>query len=68
MLSVAFQTKVADGVIKIPAEYCREFQNRVTVILLRDEPLASEDDIISELLEHPVQMAASRLLSREDIY
>ncbi len=68
MLSVAFQTKVADGVIKIPAEYRREFQNRVTVILLRDEPLASEDDIISELLEHPVQMAASRLLSREDIY
>ncbi len=68
MLSVAFQTKVADGVIRIPAEYRRDFQNRVTVILLRDEPLASEDDIISELLEHPVQMAASRLLSREDIY
>ena len=68
MLSVAFQTKVADGVIRIPAEYRRDFQNRVTVILLRDEPLALEDDIIGELLEHPVQMAASRLLSREDIY
>lgn len=52
MLRVAFQTKVVDGVIKIPAEYCRDFQNQVTVILLRDEPLAPEDDIIGELLEH----------------
>jgi len=68
MLSVAFQTKVADGVIKIPAEYRRDFQNRVTVILLRDEPLASEDDIINELLEHPVHMAAFRPMSREEIY
>ena len=68
MLSVAFQTKVADGVIRIPAEYRRDFQNRVTVILLRDEPLASEDDIISELLEHPVSIAAFHPMSREEIY
>jgi hypothetical protein len=68
MLSVAFQTKEADGVIRIPAEYRQDFQSRVTVILLRDEPLASEDDIISELLEHPVQMAAFRPMSREEIY
>ncbi len=68
MLSVAFQTKVADGVIKIPAEYRQDFQNRVTVILLRDEPPASEGDIIGELLEHPVRTAAFRPMSREEVY
>ncbi len=68
MLSVAFQTKVADGVIRIPAEYRRNFQNRVTVILLRDEPPASEDDIIGELLEHSVSVADFHPMSREEIY
>ena len=68
MLSIAFQTKVADGMIKIPAEYRREFRDRVTVILLRDEPLALEDDIIGELLEQPVHVEGFRPLSREEIY
>jgi len=68
MLSVAFETDVEEGVIKIPAEYRQEFHHRVTVILLRDEPVAPEDDIIGELLEHPVVVADFRPLSRAEIY
>ena len=68
MLSVAFQTQVADGMIKIPAEYRQEFRDRVTVILLHDEPLEEDDDIISELLAQPVRVDGFRPLSREEIY
>jgi len=68
MLSVAFQTDVEAGIIRIPAEYRQEFHNRVTVILLRDEPVAPEDDIIGDLLAHPVQAKDFRPLSRAEIY
>ena len=68
MLSVAFQTDVEEGIIKIPAEYRQEFHDRVTVILLRDEPAVPEDDIIGELLAHPVEVADFRPLSRAEIY
>lgn len=68
MLSVAFQTDVEEGIIKIPAEYRQEFHDRVTVILLRDEPVAPEDDLIGELLAHPVAIADFRPLSRAEIY
>lgn len=68
MVSVAFQTQVADGMIKIPAEYRQEFRDRVTVILLHDEPLEDDDDIISELLAQPVHVDGFRPLSREEIY
>ncbi len=68
MLSVAFQTNVEDGIIRIPAEYQQEFHNRVTVILLRNEPIASEDDIIGDLLAHPIQAKNFRPLSRAELY
>jgi hypothetical protein len=68
MLSVAFQTDVEEGIIKIPVEYRQEFHNRVTVILLRDEPITQEDDLIGELLAHPIQAKDFRPLSRADIY
>lgn len=68
MLSVAFQTDVEEGIIRIPTEYRQEFHNRVTVILLRDEPVAQEDDIIGELLVQPIQVKDFRPLSRAEIY
>lgn len=69
MLSITFEADIEDGIIKIPAEYRPKFWDRATVILLRDDELPAEnDDIIAELLDHPVKIKDFRPLSRDEIY
>lgn len=69
MLSIVFEADITDGIIKIPAEHRLDFQDRATVILLRnDDALAESDDIIAELLDHPVEIKDFHPLSRDEIY
>lgn len=68
MFAVEFQTRIKDGTIEIPTEYRESFKDRVTVILLAEQPLHAVQTFIDELLQKPIQLDNFHPFSRDDIY
>ena len=59
MQAIEFETRIENGAILIPAQYQTAFGDRlqVKVILLKPEPSPEdEDDLIAELLAHPLEI------------
>ncbi|MBW4483479.1 MAG: hypothetical protein KME14_13130 [Tildeniella torsiva UHER 1998/13D] len=72
MQAVEFETKIENGAIAIPPQYQQTFGNsvQVKVILLRPELLVldEEEDIIANLLDHPLDIDNFMPQTREDLY
>lgn len=68
MQAVEFQTKLKNGVIKVPEKFVSEIKGRqVRVIILaeeKDEPY----DIITELINNPLEVENFKPLTRGEIY
>ncbi|MGH8069503.1 MAG: hypothetical protein ACRERE_30550 [Candidatus Entotheonellia bacterium] len=67
MYAVEFQAKINDGTIEIPEIYRSRFKDRVRVILLTEEESTNEN-LIDQILQHPLKMAGFTPLPREAIY
>lgn len=71
MQAVEFETKIENGAIVIPPQYQQTFGNsaQVKVILLMPEPsILEEEDMIANLLEHPLDIENFMPKTREDLY
>ncbi|PZO38424.1 MAG: hypothetical protein DCF21_08550 [Leptolyngbya sp.] len=72
MQAVEFETKIENGAIAIPPQYQQTFGNsaQVKVILLMPEPLAldEEEDMIANLLDHPLDIDNFMPKTREELY
>ncbi|MBE9110867.1 hypothetical protein IQ273_15750 [Nodosilinea sp. LEGE 07298] len=71
MQAVEFETKIENGAIAIPPQYQQTFGNsaQVKVILLMPEPsILEEEDMIANLLEHPLDIDNFMPKTREDLY
>jgi hypothetical protein len=69
MQAIEFETRIENGAILIPAQYQTAFGDRlqVKVILLRPE-LSPEDDLIAELLAHPLEIDNFLPTTRDELY
>lgn len=70
MFAVEFQASIQNGFIEIPDEYKLQFaaQKSIKVILLKPEEDAPIQNIIEQLLEHPIQVDDFHPLKRDEIY
>lgn len=66
MHAVEFRARLREGIIEVPADVRRHLPEVVRVILLADD--TAEQDLIKELIEHPVRAEGFRPLSREEVY
>jgi hypothetical protein len=67
MYAVEFQAQIKNGTIEIPEMYRSRLKERVRVILLAEEESTTEN-LIDQLLQHPIKLAAFKPLAREEIY
>ena len=68
MYAVEFQTTIKNGVIEIPAEYQRNLNRSVRVILLAEDVPQATKGFIDQLLARPVRIKNFHPLTREEIY
>ena len=70
MQAVEFEARIENGAISIPPQYQQTFGNsaQVKVILLMPEPSNLEEDMIANLLEHPLEIDDFMPKTREDLY
>jgi hypothetical protein len=68
MHAVEFEATVRNGLIEVPAELRKALSDRVRVILLIKEPRKGRQNAIEDLMDHPLRLADSRPLTREEIY
>jgi hypothetical protein len=67
MYAVEFQAQIKNGTIEIPEVYRSQLKERVRVILLAEEESTTEN-LIDQLLQHPIKLAEFKPLAREEIY
>jgi hypothetical protein len=67
MYAVEFQAQIKNGTIEIPEVYRSRLKERVRVILLAEEESTTEN-LIDQLLQHPIKSAEFKPLAREEIY
>ena len=67
MYAVEFQAQIKNGTIEIPEVYRSRLKERVRVILLAEEESTTEN-LIDQLLQHPIKLAEFKPLGREEIY
>lgn len=65
---IEFQTKIKDGVIRIPEKYRKEITQRVKVILYPETLSETSFDLIDELLSSPIKVVDFTPLTRDVIY
>ena len=68
MYAVEFQTTIKNGVIGIPAEYQRNLNRSVRVILLAEDVPQATTGFIDQLLARPLRVKSFHPLTREEIY
>jgi hypothetical protein len=68
MYAVEFQTTIKNGVIEIPAEYQRNLNRSVRVILLAEDVPQATKSFIDQLLARPLRVKSFHPLTREEIY
>ena len=67
MQAFEFKAKVKDGTIQIPKKYTKQIGETVKVIVLADHK-PDNDDMVDELLKHPVKIENFSPLKRDEIY
>lgn len=67
MEAIEFNAKIKNGIIRIPKKYTQQVGSTVKVIILSDHELMHQD-IIDELLNHPVKIDKFVPFSRDEIY
>jgi hypothetical protein len=67
MQAVEFQARVKNGVIQVPEKFRSEIRGQVRVIVLAEEK-PEPYDIITELMNNPLQVPDFKPLTREEIY
>lgn len=67
MYAVEFQAKIKNGTIEVPDEHKDRFKGLVRVILLAEDHPAQED-LIDQLLAHPIKLEQFRPFTREETY
>jgi hypothetical protein len=67
MVAIAFQARIKDGMIEVPAEYRDQLTDSVQVIILTHER-TTHSGIIARLLEQPIHDPTFVPLKRDDIY
>lgn len=67
MQAIEFQTILKDGVIEVPEKYRENLRGLLRIIVLAD---AQEEpyDILTELINNPIQDPNFKPLTREEIY
>jgi hypothetical protein len=78
MFAIEFQSKIKDGVIKVPAEYQERLRREsgddtVRVIVLTGAAAEKhgrleQPDILYQLLNNPIQLKGFRPLKRDETY
>ena len=70
MFAVEFQASIQNGFIEIPDEYKPQFaaQKSIKVILLKPEEQAPIQDMIEQLLQHPIKVDQFQPLKRDEVY
>ena len=73
MLTAEFEAKIVNGKIAIPEEYKSAFerQETVKVILVKPDELTppnDSDDLIQQLLNHPLSIADLVPATRDNFY
>jgi hypothetical protein len=68
MYAVEFEATVRNGLIEIPAEVRASLSDQVRVILLVREARKGKQNRIENLMDHPLHLADSRPLTREEIH
>ena len=71
MQAIEFETRIENGAIIIPPQYQQTFSEGVQVkviVLKQASPIAEEDDIIAELLNHPLEVDHFMPQSRNEFY
>lgn len=67
MQAIEFQATVENGIIPVPERYHSEVGGQVRVIVLAEEE-SEPYDIITELMNNPLQIPDFKPLTREEIY
>lgn len=68
MQAVEFQTEIEDGMIVVPEQYRSEIDGRQVRVIILAEEKAEPYDIISELINNPLQIPDFKPLTRDEIY
>jgi DNA-binding transcriptional regulator/RsmH inhibitor MraZ len=68
MSIVKFQTIIEDGNISIPTKFRNKIKGKVEVIVTIKEKNAEPYDILSELMENPIQDLNFTPFKRDEIY
>lgn len=68
METIAFRTKIKNGVIQIPARFIAQVSEDVQVILIPKREKPTENNLIAELMEHPLKLTGFKPLSRDDAH
>ena len=67
MEAFEFKAQIKNGVIHIPKKYTQKIGNSVKVIIFSDHN-SKHNDIVDELLKHPVKVDGFKPLLRDEIY
>ena len=68
MLAIEFETKVRDGVVKIPAEYQNQISEDVKVIILMKDASHNSRKGLSTLTSDPIKVRKIILPPREELH
>ncbi|MGH7494808.1 MAG: hypothetical protein ACREOO_20745 [bacterium] len=65
---IAFQTKIKNGAIEVPAQYRKQLGTHVKVIVFPVRGKKNRNDLIEQLLESPVEVEGFAPFKREEMY
>jgi len=68
MVAVEFQTFLQNGTIKIPEKLSEKLSGQVRVIILKEERADEPYDILTELMNNPIQDPDFVPFKRDEIY
>lgn len=68
MQAIEFQAKVEDGVIIVPEQHRGEMIGQQVRVIILTEDKPEPYDIITELINNPLQISDFKPLTRDEIY
>lgn len=68
MQAVEFQAKLNNGMIKVPEQFIPEIKGRSVRVIILAEENEEPEDIITELMNNPLEIPNFKPLTREEIY
>ena len=68
MNAIAFQTRIKNGAIEVPAQYRKQLGTHVRVIVFPVREKKTRHDVIDELVKSPVEVENFTPFKREEMY